>query len=261
MELTTAHIFDVDVGDFQLAACGRLQIASDVHNAVIIEVQTGDNVVGFRITRLFLDGYRTAFVVKLDYAERTGVVHVVAEYAGAVRTLQRLVQIAAELRRIEDIVAQNEADVVVSDELRADQQGVRDAACDFLHLIGDVDAEAAARTEQTVERAFFSGRNDDQNIPDAGFEEHSEGIINHRFVVNGQQRLAHRARHGIKTRAFSRGKNNTFHVISSSFINYCTHIIAYTAGDFYIPRIFFAEKGGGDPDAVKQGNLCRRRQN
>ena len=33
------------------------------------------------------------------------------------------------------------------------------------------------------------------------------------------------------------------------------------AGDFYIPRIFFAEKGGGDADAVKQGNLCRRRQN
>ncbi len=39
-----------------------------------------------------------------------------------------------------------------------------DAACNLLHLVGDVDAEAAAGTEQTVERAFLSGRDDDENI-------------------------------------------------------------------------------------------------
>ena len=37
----------------------------------------------------------------------------------------------------------NKANRVLPDELGADEQRVRDAACNLLHLVGDVDAEAA----------------------------------------------------------------------------------------------------------------------
>ena len=58
--------------------------------------------------------------------------------------LKSLLEIAAEFRRIKDVVAEYKADIIVSDKLRADQQGVRNAARDLLYLVGDVNAETSA---------------------------------------------------------------------------------------------------------------------
>ena len=46
-------------------------------------------------------------------------------------------------------------------------------------------------------------------------------IVDHRFIVNRQQGLAHRLRNRIKTRAFSCCKNNSFHIAPSDIFKNC----------------------------------------
>ena len=144
MQLFAAHILQIDVRNLKLTACGRLQIARNLYDTVVIEVQTRNNIVRLRIARLLLDGDGASLCIELNYAERTRIIHIIAEYAGALTVLKSLLEIAAEFRRIKDVVAEYKADIIVSDKLRADQQGVRNAARDLLYLVGDVNAETSA---------------------------------------------------------------------------------------------------------------------
>ena len=211
VQLTAFHVLDIDIRNLQLASCRGLESAGDLHNRVIVEIQTRNDIVRLRIARLLLDGNSTALIIKLHNAERTRVIDIVAEYAGAGFLLHSTVQTVLEIGGIEDIIAQNKANRVIPDELGADEQRVRDAACNLLHLVGDVDAEAAAGTEQTVERAFLSGRDDDENIADTGLQERSQRIVDHRFIVYRQQRFAYRTCHRVQARALTGGKNDSFH--------------------------------------------------
>ena len=211
MQLAAAQVFQIDVRDLELAARRGLEVVRDLHHVIVIEIQAGDDIIRLGVARLFLDRDRAALLIELDHTERPRVVHIVAEHTRAPAQRKRLVQIAFKIRRIEDVVAQHEAHVVRADELLADQQRVCDAARHILHLVGDVDAEAAARAEQTVKRAFFSGRDDDQDITDARLHQNRKRIVDHWLVVYRQQRLAHRPGHGIKARALARSKNDSFH--------------------------------------------------
>lgn len=56
----------VDVGYFEFASVGGLQVSRDVHNVAVVEVQSGDGVVRFRRFGLFFDGDSASGVVELD---------------------------------------------------------------------------------------------------------------------------------------------------------------------------------------------------
>lgn len=71
MQLFAAHILQVDVRNLKLTACGRLQIARNLYDTVVIEVQTRNNIVRLRIARLLLDGDGAALCIELNHAERT----------------------------------------------------------------------------------------------------------------------------------------------------------------------------------------------
>ena len=117
---------------------------------------------------------------------------------------------------MENVVTEHQANRLVADEAFANQQSVRNAAGDFLHLIGDIDAPAGTVAQQTVEGAFFSGRDDDEDIPNTGLHEHGKRIINHGFVIDRQQWFAGRAGHGVESGAFPGCENDAFHGSTSS---------------------------------------------
>ena len=52
---------------------------------------------------------------------------------------------------------------------------------------------------------------DDEDIPDARHHEHGHRIIDHRFVINGQELLGHSFGDGIKPGAAAAGEDDSFH--------------------------------------------------
>ena len=55
IQLAAAQIFQMDIRDLILSACGGLEIFRDFDDLIVIEVQTRNNVIGFRKARFFLN--------------------------------------------------------------------------------------------------------------------------------------------------------------------------------------------------------------
>ena len=74
---------------------------------------------------LFRNGQRAAVFIHLDYTERARIVHIISEHRRAAAVFCGLTEAGAQSLAVENVVAQNEADAVVSDKALADQEGVR----------------------------------------------------------------------------------------------------------------------------------------
>ncbi len=85
---------------------------------------------------------------------------------------------------VEDIVAEDEADVVGADELLTKHEGLGEAVRDSLLDEVETAADARAVAEHLAETRQILGRRDNQDLADAREHEHGQRIIDHRLVVH-----------------------------------------------------------------------------
>ncbi len=91
-------------------------------------------------------------------------------------------------------------------------QRVRDPALSLLVGVIDVlQAELLAITDQFQEIAGIVSSGYDQNVPDPGFDQSFNRVVDHGPVVDGQQVLVRDLGQRIKPRSQSSGKNDTLH--------------------------------------------------
>ena len=123
------QVHPVEVGDLELAAGRRLDLAGLGGHVARVEVQAGDGVGALGLGGLLLDGDGTALPVELHDAEALGVVHVVAEDRGAARlgVLDGARQVARQAVAVEDVVAQHQGARLAVNELLADGEGLGQA--------------------------------------------------------------------------------------------------------------------------------------
>ena len=136
----------------------------------------------------------------------------VAEHGGAVFFGGSLFQGLGKRLAVENIVAQDQADVVVADELFADDECLRQAVGAGLFGVADGDAEIAAVAEQSSERGIVFGGGDDQDFAYSGQHQYGQGIVDHGFVVHGQELFGYTACDGVEACAAAAGKDDAFHV-------------------------------------------------
>lgn len=206
----------VERGDFELAACGRLNLVRLGGHVARVEVQAGDGVGALGLGGLLLDGDGPALRIELDDAEALGVVHVVAEDRGAARlgVLDGARQVAAEAVAVEDVVAEHERARLAGDEPLADGEGLGQAVRRGLLGVGQVDAVARAVPEQALEVGQVGRRGDDQDVPDARQHEGGQRVVDHGLVVDRQQLLGGHERERVQARAGPAGEDDAFHNIT-----------------------------------------------
>ncbi|MCY1184890.1 hypothetical protein D9M73_256180 [compost metagenome] len=85
---------------------------------------------------------------------------------------------------MEDVVAQDQADRVVTDELLADQEGLGQTFWRRLLGIGELHAELAAIPQKLAVLGQILACRDHQDLADASQHQHRDRVIDHRFVVN-----------------------------------------------------------------------------
>lgn len=207
------QVHPVEVGDLQLAARGRLDLARLGGHVARVEVQAGDGVGALGLGGLLLDGDGPPPRVELHDAESLGVVHVVAEDRGAarLRVLDGLLQVAAEAVAVEDVVAEHQGARLAGDELLADGEGLRQAVGARLLGVGQVHAVARPVPEQALEVGQVGRRGDDQDVPDARQHEGAERVVDHGLVVDRQQLLGGHERERVQARAGPAGEDDALH--------------------------------------------------
>ncbi len=85
--------------------------------------------------------------------------------------------------------------------------------------VREANAKVLTGSEQTLEARQVLRSRDDENIPDSGQHQHTDGIIHHRFVIDWQQLFADSFRDRIKPGAGASGEYNTFHSLFRNIHN------------------------------------------
>src|SRR5690554_1224752 len=203
IQIALFQIGPVYAGDFQLATVAGCYLFGDVDHAVVVEVEPGYGVVGFRVFGLFFDGDGAFVFVELDYAEAFRVFYLIAKYCSTFGALSCLLQFGGESLTVEDVITQNQTHTVVTDELFADDESLGEAVRTWLDFVAEVDAELFAGAERALEAGLIFRGGDDEDIPDARQHEYRERIVDHGFVVNRQELFGGAECYGVQAGAGS----------------------------------------------------------
>ncbi|RPK70775.1 hypothetical protein EES45_35330 [Streptomyces sp. ADI97-07] len=189
-EFTAAQVGLVDLGDLQLAPCTGQEGPCDLHDTVVVEVEAGDHVPGFGVCGLLLDGQDVSLAVEVQYAERARVRDRVGEDVPALGG-GVCFELFPEAHAVEDVVAEDERDRFVPDEVRPDQERLRDASGAGLRRVLDLQAQLRSVAQQPLEGVPFGGHGDDEDVPHACQYQGGQGVVDHRLVEYRHELFRH----------------------------------------------------------------------
>src|SRR5688500_4576941 len=106
----------------------------------------------------------------------------------------------------------------VADEVRAEDERLRNAVRLRLRLVAEAHAEVRAVPEQLLDARQIARRADDQHLADAGEHQCAERVVDRRLVVDGQELLADAARQRIQPRPRAACQDDALHARSKSEI-------------------------------------------
>ena len=210
VELSLLEVEAVEVGDLEFAAGRGLEVAGQIDDLVVVEVEAGDGVVGLGLLRLFFEAKHFAAGVELGNAVALGVMNMVGEDRCAGAALVGAAEDLVEVVAVEDVVTQHQGRVVVADEVGADDEGLGEAVRAGLDGVLQVDTPFAAVAEKLLEaRGILWGR-DDQDVADAGQQQRGQRVVDHRLVVDRQQLLGDRQGGGMEPGTGAAGEDEAF---------------------------------------------------
>ena len=210
IELLQLQVAAVHVGDFQFAARRGLEIARDVADLRIVEIQAGDGIARLRLLGLFLDADGTAFGVEGDDAVALRIGDGIGKHRSASVDFRGLLQLTGQFVAIEDVVAQYQRGRVVADEIATDDEGLRQTVGGGLHGVLDVQSPAGTVAEQLFKAWRVLRRRDEQDVADARQHQRGERVVDHRLVVDRQQLLGYGERGRVQPGAGAAGEDDAF---------------------------------------------------
>jgi hypothetical protein len=120
----------------------------------------------------------------------------------------------AQTGAVEDVVAEDQRDRLVTDEVRTDQERLGKALGAGLHRIAELDADLGPVTEEPAETVLVLGRGDHQDLADSGIHQQGQRVVDHRLVVDRHQLLADRLGDRVQPRPAASGQNDSAHSLT-----------------------------------------------
>src|SRR5690554_6436891 len=221
IQIALFQIGPVYAGDFQLATVAGLYLLGDLYHAVVVEVEAGYGVVGFRVFGLFFYGDGAFVFVEVDDAEAFRVFYLIAKYCSTFGTLSCLLQFGGEPLAVKDVVTQYQTHAVVTDKFFTDNKGLGEAVRAWLDFVAEVNAELLASAECALESGLIFRGGDDEDVPDTRQHEYGERVIDHGFVVHRQELFGGTECYGIQAGAGAACEDYSFHFCFLDFNSEC----------------------------------------
>ena len=188
----------------------------DAQDAVVVEVNPRNGIVGTGPGRLFLQADHAAFFVEFSHAVPFRVLHPISENSRARFLSHGVAQQVQEAMAVEQVVAQTEGNGGRADEIPADDERLSQTlgprlyrVCQFKPKLGPVSEEPAVGGE-------IFRRGYDQDFPNPRQHQCRQGIVDHRLVVDGEQMLADGIGDRIKAGAAPARQDDSLHFASLS---------------------------------------------
>ena len=105
----------------------------------------------------------------------------------------------------------DQAYAVVADKFASDQKSLCQTFRGRLYGVFQLQTQRVPVSQQTAECSLVFRCGDDQNFPDAAEHQYRQGVVDHRFVENGQQLFADPFGDGVQAGAAASGQDDSFH--------------------------------------------------
>ena len=212
--LALPDVVVVHVGDLELAAARRDEIADDVEHARLVAVDAGHAVLRRRPLGLLLNVHHPAVVPEDGHAEVAQVLRLVdlgEQDARADRVGAEGVDHRPD-GPPDDVVGQHDEHGPPFGEMRREAEGLGDAARLLLVCVGElVDAVLAPVAEQTQELTGVGPAGDEHDLVDAARYHGLNRPGDHRAVVNREEVFVRDPGQGVQARASPPGEDDAFH--------------------------------------------------
>ncbi len=204
------EVGQVEVSDLQLAPGRGFEGGGQLDHPAVVDVESGDGIVRLGVGRFLLDADGAARGVEFHHPVALGVDHRVTEDQCAFGKFgEDPLQAHAP---VEDVVAENQADVVAGDEIGADLERLGDSLRFGLHGVLDRNAPLTPVTQQALETGDVLRGGNQQDVPHPGPHQGRDRIVDHRLVVDRHQLLAGHQGQRVEPGAGPAGENDTlFH--------------------------------------------------
>ncbi len=189
-EFTQFQVGLVDTGDLDFAAVARLHVLGDFDDAIVVGIEADDCVVARGVLGLLDDRGHATILVEPYYTVSLGVEDFVSEDSSALDTVTQFREAGCEPVAVEQVVAEYEHHRIISDEVGADCEGLRETLRLGLFGVLETNTPLRAVTEQLLELWLVGRCSDDQDLSDASEHERGEGVVDHRLIVDMHQLLA-----------------------------------------------------------------------
>ncbi len=214
-ELAKLQVGLVDAGDLDLAAVARLHVLGDLDDAVVIGVEADDRIVARGVLGLLDDrGYAT-ILVEPYYTVSLRIEDFVSKDSSTLNAVAQFREAGSEPITVEQVVTEYEHHRIVSDEVGADRECLRETFRFGLFGVLEADTPLRTITEQLLELWLVGRCCDDQNFSDASEHERGERVVDHRLVVDVHQLLADTHSDWVESGARPTRENNSLHYRTS----------------------------------------------
>lgn len=176
---------------------------------MVVEVDSGDGEVGAWGCWFFFEANDGALAVEFDDTVGAGIADFVGKEDSAIGIVAASEE-AAEPSAVEDVIAEDESGRIALEEVLGEEEGVGDTEGFGLWKVFEMAAEGFAVAEELLEAGEIFRVGDDEDVADIGEHEDREGIVDHRFVVDGQKLFAHHAGEWIESRSCATRQEDPF---------------------------------------------------
>ena len=120
---------------------------------------------------------------------------------------QRIIERCA----VEDVIAQDERHLVVTNKFLTNDKCLRQAIGAGLNGILQIDTPLRTITKQALEACLISWGRDDEDVANPCLHQRGERVVDHWLVINRHQLFANCLSNWPQARARATCQNNTFH--------------------------------------------------
>ncbi|MNI20554.1 hypothetical protein D3C73_740400 [compost metagenome] len=156
----------------------------------VIKIDACHRILARRGGGLLDDRLHLPLFIELQDAVSLGILHMIGKQSSAFRPGAGLLKLTRQLGAIEDVVAQNKAAGTPGQKRLCNQQGLCQSIGLILHRVAKTHPPLAAIPQQQFETGQIQWRADDQDVTDTRLHQGRQGVIDHGFIVDGQQLLA-----------------------------------------------------------------------
>ena len=203
------------IGDLELTPSGGREVGDDIERIRSQEIDANRDEITLRHGGLLFKPEDCAVRPEFGDTETLGIGDPVEHGSGTPRAFFERRRDVGQSRPAENVVPENDAEGVVTDEVPGEADRVGDAESPALIPVRQIEAEVGPISQQLHDVTDTLAADDDHDLPNAHSRERLERVVDHRPVVDRQEVLVRDDREREQSGGGAASEDEAFHRVEA----------------------------------------------